>query len=88
MLNKMFLIAAAFLLLILQNAIATTTDSDTIWTRTLPYSISGCAFSLTGDSIISIAGEGGGDSLFILEAATGKTLKSTKCKPWVIVMEV
>jgi len=83
MLNKMFLIAAAFLLLILQNAIATTTDSDTIWTRTLPYSISGCAFSLTGDSIISIAGEGGGDSLFILEAATGKTLKSTKCKPWV-----
>ncbi len=83
MLQNMFLIAAAFLLLVLQNASATTTDSDTIWTKSLPYYIKGCAFSLTGDSIISIAGEGGGDSLFILDAATGKTLKNIKCKAWV-----
>jgi len=83
MLQKMFLIAVALLLLVLQNANATPPESDTIWTRTLPYSIKGCAFSLTGDSIISIAGEGGGDSLFILETLTGKTLKSIKCKGWV-----
>lgn len=63
--------------------LATPPESDTIWTKTLPYSIKGCAFSLTGDSIISIAGDYGGDSLFIIETATGNTLKSIKCKGWV-----
>ncbi len=82
MLNKMFLIAAVLLLLVLQNASATTTESDTIWTRTLG-DICGSKFTLTGDSIIAITGLSGGDSLLILETATGKTLKSYKCKPWV-----
>lgn len=82
MLQKMFLIAAALLLLVLQNANATPPESDTIWTRTLG-DICGSRFTLTGDSIIVITGQGGGDSLLILETATGKTLKSYKCKPWV-----
>ena len=80
----MFLIAAAFLLLVLQNASATTTESDTVWTKSLfPCEIKGSSFSLTGDSIIALAGAGTTDTLFILETATGKTLKSYKCKPWV-----
>ncbi|NLO19379.1 MAG: hypothetical protein GX121_05810, partial [Ignavibacteria bacterium] len=83
MFKKIFLIAAAFLLLVLKNVCATPPESDTVWTRTLPFSIKGCTFSLTGDSIISIAGDYGGDSLFILETATGNTLKSIKCKGWV-----
>ncbi|HPI20369.1 MAG TPA: hypothetical protein PKY56_08360, partial [Candidatus Kapabacteria bacterium] len=84
MLQKMFLIAAAFLLLVLQNASATTTESDTVWTKSLfPCEIKGSSFSLTGDSIIALAGAGTTDTLFILETATGKTLKSYKCKPWV-----
>jgi len=77
------LLLIANLMIFAMPLFATTTNSDTIWTRNLPSLINGCTFSLTGDSIISIAGEGGGDSLFILETATGKTLKSTKCKAWV-----
>jgi len=83
MLNKMFFIAAAFLLLVLQNAGATTTESDTIWSRTLPYSIKGCMFSLSSDSIITIAGDSGYDSLYILSASNGNKIKSFNAKPWV-----
>jgi len=76
------LLLIANLMIFAMPLLATTTDSDTIWTRTLG-DICGSRFTLTGDSIIVITGQGGGDSLLILETATGKTLKSYKCKPWV-----
>jgi len=62
MFKKIFLIAAALLLLVLQNASATPPESDTVWTRTLG-DICGSKFTLTGDSIIVVTGQGGGDSL-------------------------
>ncbi len=64
--------------------LANTTDSDTIWTRSLrPGYIKGCAFTLTGDSIVAISGQSGGDSLYILETATGNVLKRIGIRPWV-----
>ncbi|HPO64107.1 MAG TPA: hypothetical protein PK762_13595 [Candidatus Kapabacteria bacterium] len=62
--------------------LATTTESDTVWTKRLfPCEIKGSSFSLTGDSIIAIAGAGTTDTLFILETATGNILKKSKIKP-------
>ncbi len=78
------LLLVANIMIFAMPLLATTTESDTIWTRRLQRaSIKGCAFTLTGDSIIAITGEGGGDSLYILETATGNVLKRIGIRPWV-----
>ncbi len=63
--------------------IASANESDTVWTKNLfPCEIKGSSFSLTGDSIITIAGVSGSDTLFILETTTGNILKKIKIKPF------
>jgi len=77
------LLLIANLMIFAMPLLANTTESDTIWTRNLlPGDIRGCAFTLTGDSIVAISGEGGGDSLYILETATGNILKRVGIRPW------
>ncbi len=81
--KKKILLLIANIMIFAMPLLATTTESDTIWTRNLlPGDIKGCAFTLTGDSIIAISGEGGGDSLYILEIATGNILKRVGIRPW------
>ncbi len=77
------LLLIANIMLFAMPLLATTNGSDTIWTRNLlPGDIKGCAFTLTGDSIVAISGQSGGDSLYILETATGNILKRVGIRPW------
>jgi len=77
------LLLIANLMIFAMPLLANTTESDTIWTRNLlPGDIRGCAFTLTGDSIVAISGESGGDSLYILETATGNILKRVGIRGW------
>ncbi len=76
------LLLIANILIFAMPLLAIPPESDTVWTKSLfPCEIKGSSFSLTGDSIIALAGAGTTDTLFILETATGNILKKSKIKP-------